>query len=108
MMALSGATSDGLSTIVQPAASAGATLQAIWLIGQFHGVISAQTPIGSRTSSVVPISFSNSNSASTRRAVMKWPMPAPAWARCANAQRRAHLLADDLTDVLHPRRVRPR
>jgi hypothetical protein len=27
-----------LSTIVQPAASAGATLQATWLTGQFHGV----------------------------------------------------------------------
>ena len=38
-MALNGATSDGFSTMVQPAASAGATLQAIWLIGQFHGVM---------------------------------------------------------------------
>ena len=47
MMALSGATSDGLSTIVQPAASAGATLQAIWLSGQFHGVIKPHTPTGS-------------------------------------------------------------
>src|SRR6185369_9724585 len=32
----SGAISLGLSTIVQPAASAGATLHAIWLTGQFH------------------------------------------------------------------------
>ena len=39
MIAFSGATSDGLSTIVQPAASAGATLHAIWFSGQFHGVI---------------------------------------------------------------------
>ena len=31
---------------MQPAASAGATLQAIWLAGQFHGVISPQTPTG--------------------------------------------------------------
>ena len=46
--ALSGAISLGLSTMVQPAASAGATLQAIWLIGQFQGVIKAQTPTGSR------------------------------------------------------------
>ena len=52
--AFSGATSLGLRTIVQPAAIAGATLQTIWLIGQFHGVISPQTPIGSRTISVVP------------------------------------------------------
>jgi hypothetical protein len=37
MMADSGASSLGLSTIVQPAASAGATLQAIWLAGQFQG-----------------------------------------------------------------------
>ena len=54
-MALSGATSDGLSTIVQPAASAGATLQAIWLSGQFQGVIIPHTPMGSRTSRVLPI-----------------------------------------------------
>jgi len=33
--------------MVQPAISAGATLQAIWFIGQFHGVISEQTPIPS-------------------------------------------------------------
>ncbi len=32
--------------MVQPAASAGATLQAIWLIGQFQGVMKPQTPIG--------------------------------------------------------------
>ncbi len=52
MMAFSGATSDGFSTIVQPAAMAGATLQTIWLIGQFHGVIRPTTPIGSRAISV--------------------------------------------------------
>ena len=34
---------------MQPAASAGATLAASWFIGQFHGVISTQTPTGSRT-----------------------------------------------------------
>ena len=33
---------------MQPAASAGQTLQAIWLTGQFHGVMKPQTPIGSR------------------------------------------------------------
>jgi hypothetical protein len=39
--------------MVQPAASAGITLQAIWLTGQFHGVIKPHTPIGSRPSSSV-------------------------------------------------------
>jgi hypothetical protein len=39
IIASNGAISLGFSTIVQPAASAGATLQAIWLIGQFQGVI---------------------------------------------------------------------
>ena len=33
---------------MQPVASAGATLEATWFSGQFHGVISPQTPIGSR------------------------------------------------------------
>ena len=47
MIASMGDSSLGFSTIVQPAASAGATLEAIWLIGQFHGVIMPQTPIGS-------------------------------------------------------------
>ena len=46
--------------MVQPAASAGKTLQAIWLAGQFHGVMKPHTPIGSRRSSVVPRSWSNS------------------------------------------------
>ena len=54
-----GAISDGFSTMVQPVASAGTTLQVIWLIGQFHGVMKAQTPIGSLVISVVPRSSSN-------------------------------------------------
>ena len=54
-----GAISEGFSTIVQPAAIAGATLQAIWFCGQFHGVMKAQTPIGSLTIRVVPRSSSN-------------------------------------------------
>ena len=53
-MPLMGATSLGFSTIVQPAAIAGATLQTIWLSGQFQGVMSAQTPIGSSTMSELP------------------------------------------------------
>ena len=53
-MAFSGAISVGFNTIVQPAASAGATLQAIWLIGQFHGVMRPHTPTGSRITIVLP------------------------------------------------------
>jgi VIT1/CCC1 family predicted Fe2+/Mn2+ transporter len=45
-MALSGASSDGFSTMVQPAASAGPTFAQIWFCGQFHGVIMPMTPIG--------------------------------------------------------------
>ena len=44
---LSGATSLGLRTIVQPTPSAGTTLSVTWFIGQFHGVINAATPTGS-------------------------------------------------------------
>src|SRR6202047_2737663 len=44
-----GVNSDGLRIMVQPAASAGATLQAIWFSGQFHGVIMPITPTHSRT-----------------------------------------------------------
>src|ERR1700750_3003047 len=42
-----GVNSDGFRIMVQPAASAGATLQAIWLSGQFQGVIMPTTPTGS-------------------------------------------------------------
>ena len=59
-MALKGATSLGLSTMVQPAASAGATLMAIWLTGQFQGVMKPQTPMGSLRTRVVPRFSSNS------------------------------------------------
>src|SRR5688572_30536512 len=41
-----GVSSDGLITIVQPAASAGPTLRVIIAVGKFHGVIAAVTPIG--------------------------------------------------------------
>ena len=54
IMASNGATSLGLRIMVQPAASAGATLTAIWFIGQFHGVMRPQTPMGSLTISVSP------------------------------------------------------
>ena len=39
--------SDGLMTIVQPAASAGAIFQVSRSNGEFHGVIAATTPTGS-------------------------------------------------------------
>ena len=45
----SGVEGAGLTTIVQPAASAGATLRAIIPIGKFQGVIAAQTPTGWRS-----------------------------------------------------------
>ena len=70
-----GATSEGLSTIVQPAASAGNTLQAIWFSGQFQGVIIAHTPIGSRTTMVAPRGCSKAKFFSTSIAVTRWPSP---------------------------------
>ncbi len=63
--ALSGATSDGLSTTVQPAASAGATFSVIWLSGKFHGVMAPTTPTGSRTTSELPTRSSNANDPSS-------------------------------------------
>src|SRR5579863_4171418 len=54
-----GAISLGLRTIVHPAASAGATLQTIWFIGQFQGVMSPHTPIGSFRIRVEPLTSSN-------------------------------------------------
>ena len=100
MMALSGATSDGFSTIVQPAANAGATLHAIWLMGQFQGVISPQTPIGSRTMRLSPMAVSNSRLARTSRVTMKWPSPAVAWARCASQSGAPDLGTDDLAEIV--------
>ena len=43
-----GACSDGLATMVQPAASAGASLKVSSSSGEFHGRIAATTPTGSR------------------------------------------------------------
>ncbi|MNL24289.1 hypothetical protein D3C87_1457170 [compost metagenome] len=45
--AVNGVSSDGLSTTVQPAASAGATFHEAISIGKFHGMIAATTPTGS-------------------------------------------------------------
>jgi hypothetical protein len=46
--ALHGVCSAGLSTIVLPAARAGASFQAAFWIGKFQGMMPAQTPTGSR------------------------------------------------------------
>src|ERR1700692_2443779 len=49
-----GVNSDGFRIMVQPAASAGASLHAIWFSGQFHGGIMPLTPTGSRTTTAEP------------------------------------------------------
>ena len=85
MMALSGAISEGFSTMVQPAASAGATLHMIWLSGQFHGVIMPTTPIGSLAIKVVPRSSSNSKFSSVSIILARWAVPMAACARCASS-----------------------
>jgi hypothetical protein len=73
-----------LRIIVQPTASAGATLQQIWLSGQFHGVIMPTTPIGSFTSRVLPSSLLGSKSGSNLRASSKWTMPSGTCAAAAS------------------------
>ena len=45
---VSGVSEAGLTTTVQPAASAGATLRVIIAIGKFHGVMSSAGPTGRR------------------------------------------------------------
>ncbi len=46
---VSEACSAGLTTTVLPQARAGAIFQLAMLVGKFQGMISAQTPIGSRS-----------------------------------------------------------
>src|SRR5690606_25376553 len=67
-----------------PTARAGATLQAIWLAGQFQGVIKAQTPIGSLTTNVDPSVSWNANRLSTASAVSIWASPDALWASRAS------------------------
>ena len=55
--AVSGVTSAGLTTIELPIAKAGAAFQLRMSIGKFHGVMAAQTPIGSRKVMRVPSAF---------------------------------------------------
>ena len=80
-----GASSEGFRIMVQPTARAGATLQAIWLAGQFHGVMNPHTPMGSFTIKVEPRSSWKWYCLSTPSAVCKWPTPIAAWALVARA-----------------------
>ncbi len=50
--AVSGVSLAGLSTTVQPAASAGPILRVAIAAGKFHGVISTLTPTGWRTTRI--------------------------------------------------------
>src|SRR3712207_1216119 len=50
--AVSGVSPAGLSTTVQPAASAGPILRVAIAAGKFHGVISTHTPTGCRTTRI--------------------------------------------------------
>ena len=61
--AVSGVTSAGLTTTELPIARAGATFQPRIAIGKFQGVIAAQTPIGSRKVSSVPLRLAGDRSA---------------------------------------------
>ncbi len=79
-MPLTGAISLGFSTTVQPAAIAGATLHTIWLSGQFHGVMRAQTPIGSRTMRVSPRISEKAKSSSPLIVASRCACPAQACA----------------------------
>ena len=81
-MALSGLSSDGFRTIVQPAIAAAPTLSVTWFIGQFHGVMRPTTPIGSHATMLVgawsPIGRMNSNLRNSSTKVSMWNDPDPA------------------------------
>ena len=68
--AVSGVCSAGLSTIVQPAASAGAALRVGIAAGKFHGVMPAVTPTGSLVTTMRRSAHVASGSCRRRRA---WP-----------------------------------
>ena len=84
-IALNGAISLGLSTIVQPAASAGATFAHDLLIGQFHGVISAHTPIGSCDTSSESVCVLKRNDCNARIVCSRCAVPTAACIARANA-----------------------
>mmetsp|Transcript_13748 Transcript_13748/g.22067 ORF Transcript_13748/g.22067 Transcript_13748/m.22067 type:complete len:208 (+) Transcript_13748:545-1168(+) len=74
-----GAISDGFNTIVQPTRSAGMAFRKTWFIGQFQGVIIAQTPIGSLRMRSAPMAYSNSNFSRASRNPSRCQTPAPHW-----------------------------
>ena len=86
MMASSGAISLGFSTMVQPAASAGPTLQVIWFSGQFQGVMRPTTPTGSLTTSDVPLRSSKAKPSSTCAIFCRWLRPMPTWLESAKGR----------------------
>jgi hypothetical protein len=96
----SGAISEGFSTMVQPATSAGATLQAIWFIGQFQGVISAQTPIPSWTMRVVPRMYSQTISFAALMVAFDMHLPRPGLRAARPFDGGAHLGRHHLGEVL--------
>src|SRR3546814_9635612 len=68
---VTGVQTCALPIFALPAASAGATLARTWFIGQFHGVISATTPMGSCTTLLAPIRSSNRKSLSAAIAAIR-------------------------------------
>ena len=87
--ASSGVHGWGLSTTVQPAASAGATFTTLSMNGKLNGVMAPTTPTGSRNSADPDIPFgpavgapasTHSNTCSIRMALERnIPMEPPAW-----------------------------
>jgi hypothetical protein len=98
--AVNGDSSLGLSTTVQPAASAGATLAVIWYSGQFHGVISAQTPIGSLRTWMPLTSLLEGEIAQHLDRHADMLDPEVALPGAGKADRRAHLGDDRLGELL--------
>ena len=86
---------------MQPAASAGATLQAIWLSGQFHGVIMPTTPTGSRTSMAEPSGSSNSIALEHVERRHEVAEAGAGLGLLRKPERRAHLVGDGPADLLH-------
>ena len=99
-IALNGEYSEGFSTMVQPAASAGTTFAATWFIGQFQGVISAHTPTGSMTRRVVPRRSSNLKVFSTSIMALMCPTPMRGLRALGERDGRAHLGGDGLGDLV--------
>ena len=102
MSAEEGVYSDGFSIMVQPAASAGATLQAIWFSGQFHGVIIPTTPTGSRTIIAEPEPLLERITLEDIERRHEVAEAGAGLKLLRKAQRRAHFIGDGPADVLHP------